>query len=107
MIHVKTLAPDDDPQVAQVNEEMKEMFGGMVPHVFTAMNLRVDLLQSLLKYVKQLMIEDPQGSDLVDEKAKALLRLAAKMTNESYKIIPEDIEALRRMGFSDEVILER
>jgi hypothetical protein len=29
------------------------------------------------------------------------------MTNESYKIIPEDIEALRRMGFSDEVILER
>jgi len=58
MIHVKTLAPDDDPQVAQVNEEMKEMFGGMVPHVFTAMNLRVDLLQSLLKYVKQLMIED-------------------------------------------------
>lgn len=55
----------------------------------------------------QSILEDPQGSDLVDEKAKALLRLAAKMTNESYKIIPEDIEALRRMGFSDEVILER
>jgi hypothetical protein len=29
MIHVKTLAPDDDPQVAQVNEEMKEMFDGL------------------------------------------------------------------------------
>jgi alkylhydroperoxidase family enzyme len=55
----------------------------------------------------QSILEDPQGSDLVDEKAKALLRLATKMTNESYKIIPEDIEALRRMGFSDEVILER
>jgi len=58
MMHVKTLAPEDDPQMAQVNEEMKEMFGGMVPQVFTAMNLRVDLLQSILKYVKQLMIED-------------------------------------------------
>ena len=34
------------------------------------------------------------------------MRLAAKMTRESYKIIPEDIEALRRNGFSGEVILK-
>ena len=54
----------------------------------------------------QSILEDPEHSNLVDEKAKALLRLAAKMTRESYKIIPEDIEALRRLGFSDETILE-
>ena len=67
MNHVKTLTPEDDPKVAQANEEMKEMFGGMVPQVFTAMNLRVDLLQSILKYVKQLMIEDHGLSRLTKE----------------------------------------
>ena len=54
----------------------------------------------------QSILEDPEGSDLIDEKAKALLRLAAKMTNESHKVIPEDIDALRSIGFSDDVILE-
>lgn len=58
MIHIKTLTPEDDPMAAQAEQEMKEMFGGMVPQVFTAMNLRADLLQSILKYAKQLMIED-------------------------------------------------
>ena len=67
MNHVKTLTPEDDPKVAQANEEMKGMFGGMVPQVFTAMNLRVDLLQSILKYVKQLMIEDHGLSRLTKE----------------------------------------
>lgn len=58
MIHVKTLTPEDDPRIVQINQEMKEMFSGMVPQVFTAMNLRSDLLHSILQYVKQLMIED-------------------------------------------------
>ena len=58
MQHIKTLAPEDDPRVARINQEMEGMFGGMVPQVFTAMNLRVDLLKSILKYVKQLMIEE-------------------------------------------------
>jgi hypothetical protein len=58
MIHVKTLSPEDESCIAEINEEMKTMFGGMVPQVFTAMNLRPDLLESLLRYVKQLMIED-------------------------------------------------
>ncbi len=67
MIHVKTLRPEDDPRVDQTNQEMKGMFGGMVPKVFTAMNLRIDLLQSILKYVKQLMIEDHGLSRLTKE----------------------------------------
>lgn len=54
----------------------------------------------------QSILDHPEQSNLIDEKAKALLRLAAKMTKESYKITPEDIEALRRLGLSDEVILE-
>jgi alkylhydroperoxidase family enzyme len=57
------------------------------------------------KQMQSILIE-PEQSDLIDENTKALLRLAAKMTKESYKIIPEEIEALRRLGLSDEVILE-
>ena len=58
MANVKTLTPEDDPQVDQINQEMKELFNGMVPQVFTAMNLRVDLLQIIVQYVKKLMVED-------------------------------------------------
>ncbi len=54
----------------------------------------------------QSILDNPEQSNLIDEKAKALLRLAAKITKESYKIIPEDIKVLRRSGLSDEVILE-
>jgi alkylhydroperoxidase family enzyme len=54
----------------------------------------------------QSILDNPEGSDLVDEKTKGLLRLAAKMTRESYKVTPEDIEALRTLGLSDEMILE-
>lgn len=67
MIHVKTLAPEDDSKVAKINKEMEEMFGGMVPKVFTAMNLRIDLLKTILQYVKQLMIEDHGNSRFTKE----------------------------------------
>jgi thiamine kinase-like enzyme len=58
MTHVKTLTPENDPKTAQINQEMAELFNGMVPQVFTAMNLRNDLLQIILQYVKKLMVED-------------------------------------------------
>jgi uncharacterized peroxidase-related enzyme len=54
----------------------------------------------------QSILENPEGSDLIDEKAKALLKLAAKMTKESHKVTAEDIETLRGKDFSDDVILE-
>ncbi|MDA3790985.1 MAG: hypothetical protein PF503_21135 [Desulfobacula sp.] len=54
----------------------------------------------------QSILDDPEGSNLIDEKTKGLLQLAAKMTQESHKIIPEDIKALRNLGISDEMILE-
>lgn len=58
MIHIKTLTPEDDSRVVQINQKMEDMFGGMVPKVFTAMNLRTDLLETILQYTRQLMIED-------------------------------------------------
>jgi alkylhydroperoxidase family enzyme len=54
----------------------------------------------------QSILDNPDGSDLIDEKTKGLMQLAGKMTRESYKIIPEDIEALRILAISDEMILE-
>lgn len=54
----------------------------------------------------QSILDDPEQSTLIPDKTKALLRLAAKITVESYKTTPGDIETLRNHGFSDEVILE-
>lgn len=52
------------------------------------------------------ILDDPDNSNLIDKKAKGILRFAAKMTKESYKIIPEDIQKLRDFDLSDEMILE-
>ena len=67
MIHIKTLTPEEDSRVAQLNQTMEEMFGGMVPKVFTAMNLRTDLLETILQYTRQLMIEDHGHSRFTKE----------------------------------------
>ncbi len=58
MSFIKTLTPEESPGVARANQTMQEMFGGLVPQVFTSMNLRPDLLEALLAYVKRLLIED-------------------------------------------------
>ncbi len=62
MIHIKTLTSQDDPEVEKINKKMEAMFGGMAPKVFTAMNLRTDLLEIILQYVNKLMIEDNGNS---------------------------------------------
>lgn len=54
----------------------------------------------------QSILDNPQDSDLIDEKTKGLLSFASKMNGEAHKIVPEDIETLRSLGFSDELILE-
>ena len=58
MNHIKTLAIEDSKEVGRINSKMQKMFNGMVPGVFTAMNLRTDLLEILLEYVKRLMVEE-------------------------------------------------
>ncbi|MDA3790984.1 MAG: hypothetical protein PF503_21130 [Desulfobacula sp.] len=67
MTYLKMFAPGDDPKMDQINQEMEGLFGGMVPKVFTAMNLRTDLLQTIVQYVRQLMIEDHEHSRLTKE----------------------------------------
>ena len=42
----------------------------------------------------------------IEEKYKGLLRLSVKLTENAYKVVDEDIDALRDGGLSDEEILE-
>ena len=42
----------------------------------------------------------------VEEKHKALLRLCVKLTEHAYKVMDEDIDALRVAGLTDDEILE-
>ena len=42
----------------------------------------------------------------VEEKYKALLRLSIKLTENAYKVMDEDIDALRALGLSDDEIVE-
>ena len=42
----------------------------------------------------------------MEEKHRALLRLCVKLTQNAYKVMDEDIEALRGAGLSDDEILE-
>lgn len=54
----------------------------------------------------QSILDDPQGTDLIDEKTQALLRLAEKATRNAYKVVPKDIQSLRDLGMDDAAILE-
>ncbi len=42
----------------------------------------------------------------IEDKYKTLLRLCTKLTHHAYKIVDEDIDALRTGGLSDDEILE-
>ena len=42
----------------------------------------------------------------MEEKYKALLRLSVKLTQHAYKVMDEDIDALRSEGLNDDEILE-
>ena len=42
----------------------------------------------------------------MEERYRALLRLAVKLTQNAYKVLDEDIDALRAEGLSDDEILE-
>jgi alkylhydroperoxidase family enzyme len=42
----------------------------------------------------------------VEEKYRALLSLCLKLTHNAYKVVDQDIDALRSAGLTDEEILE-
>ena len=52
------------------------------------------------------ILNNIDGSSLIDEKAKLLLHLSEKVTRESFKIHEETIQVLRDRGCSDEEIFE-
>jgi uncharacterized peroxidase-related enzyme len=64
------------------------------------------MAQGFTKAEVQAILEDVRSSRLIEETAKALLIFSERMTQEPARISPEDIEALRRTGLSDEAILE-
>lgn len=52
------------------------------------------------------ILEDIDGSTLIDNKTKQLLHFSEKITRNAYKIEESDIQALRTIGCSDYEIFE-
>ncbi len=52
------------------------------------------------------ILEDVNGSPLLDAKKKQLLQYAEKTTRHAYKVAEEDFQRLRKTGCSDQEILE-
>ncbi len=54
----------------------------------------------------QRIITDIDNAPLIDEKIRGLLRLAEKTTRHAYKVTAEDIQALEKVGSTQEEIFE-
>lgn len=52
------------------------------------------------------ILENPEDSDLIDQKTKGLMRYAGKITRNPHEITKDDINALRELGLDDKEILE-
>jgi len=52
------------------------------------------------------IIEDIDGSALIDDKAKQILHFSEKITRHAYKVTPSDIQALQDAGCSQEEVFE-
>jgi alkylhydroperoxidase family enzyme len=52
------------------------------------------------------ILDDVDGSDLIDAQTKRLLHLAEKINRHAYKVSNEDIQALKQDGCSEEAIFE-
>ncbi len=64
------------------------------------------MAQGLTQQQVQGILENIDGSGLIDAKTKQLLHLAEKITRHAYKVTPEDMDALRAIGCTDEAIFE-
>jgi alkylhydroperoxidase family enzyme len=52
------------------------------------------------------ILDDVDGSDLIDTKTKVLLHLAEKINRHAYKVTGDDIAALKKAGCSEDDIFE-
>ena len=54
----------------------------------------------------QNILADVDNTELIDDKTRKLLQLAAKITKHAYKVTESDIQALRESDCTDEEIFE-
>jgi alkylhydroperoxidase family enzyme len=52
------------------------------------------------------IIDDVDGSDLIDAKTRSLLHLAEKTTRNAYKVTEDDFKRLQQEGCTEEEIFE-
>jgi alkylhydroperoxidase family enzyme len=64
------------------------------------------MAQGLSREEVKSILEDIDGSKLIEKKTKHILRFAEKITRHAYKVTASDIQALRDIGCSDEEIFE-
>jgi alkylhydroperoxidase family enzyme len=64
------------------------------------------MAQGFTREEVQSILDDIDGTTLIDAKTKALLHLSEKITRESYKIHEGTMQELRKQGCSDEELFE-
>ncbi len=64
------------------------------------------MAQGFTREEVQRIITDIDNAPLIDEKIRGLLRLAEKTTRHAYKVTAEDIQALEKVGSTQEEIFE-
>lgn len=64
------------------------------------------MAQGFTREEVQSILEDIDGSTLIDDKTKLLLNYAGKINNESSKIHSDTVQALKDKGCTDEEIFE-
>lgn len=64
------------------------------------------MAQGLTREEVQSILDDIDGTSLIDAKTKALLHLSEKITRESHKIHEGTMQELRKQGCSDEELFE-
>ena len=64
------------------------------------------MAQGLTQEEVKNILDDIDGTNLIDSNTKKLLHFSAKVTRNAYKVTEEDIQALQAIGFSSEEIFE-
>ncbi len=64
------------------------------------------MAQGFTREEVQRIITDIDNTPLIDDKIRGLLRLAEKTTRHAYKVTAEDIQALEKVGSTQEEIFE-
>lgn len=64
------------------------------------------MAQGLTQEQVKSILDDIDGSTLIDDKTKKILHFSEKVTRNAYKVTEEDMKELHEIGCSDEDIFE-